>query len=231
MKVNNAIRALRDENTKLPIKDIKNVAVRNLLDKLPPEIKDKYQLTKAQVKKLEIQLRSMRHGALSKSVLICKGDECPMKHDCILHEQNMAPVGNPCPYELVFIEMMQEQLVQELKIGENNTMELLQLADFIMAELMDMRAMNEIAKSGIVTDQPAAVDPRTGETIYRQEESPAFKISEALKRRKDRIRQQFLATRESQAKYLNKKPDTPDSASADLLEKFEVVIDEGSKNE
>jgi len=225
MKMGNAIRRIRDETTMITVSEVKNDTVRRLLEKLPPAIQDKYQLSKAQVNHLALQMRNMSHGALCKSALRCKGDTCPMKEDCLFMEQKMPPIGYACPYELAFIEMMQEQLIRELDIQDGNLIELQMLGELIQAELYAMRASHDVAKHGFLVEQPVAIS-QTGETIMRHEESITFQISEKVQRRKERIRTQFLVTREAKAKYLKIKPETPDTHSADLVSKFRVLVDE-----
>ena len=225
MKMGKAIRRLNDEATMVTVSEVKNAAVRNLLEKLPPAIQEKYQLSVAQVNTLSHQLTNMKHGALCKTAMHCKSDSCPMKADCMFMEQKIAPVGFPCPYELAFIEMMQEHLIRELDIQDGNLIELQMLGELIQAELYAMRASHDVAENGFLTEQPVALS-QTGEPIMRQEESITFQISERVQRRKERIRQQFLVTREAKAKYLKITPDTPDKRSADLMSKFKVIVDE-----
>jgi len=221
----NALRKIRNETTMLAVSEVKNEAVRKLLDKLPPAIRDNYQLSKDQVNQLALQMRNMSHGALCKTALRCKGESCPMKDDCLFLAQKIPPIGYACPYEMAFIELMQEQLIRELNIEPDNLIELHMLGELIQAELYAMRAAQDVAKNGFLVEQPVALS-QTGETIMRHEESITFQISEKIQRRKERIRSQFLVTREAKAKYLKIKPDTPDTHSADLVDKFKVIVEE-----
>lgn len=221
--INRAIQTIEDNSDLVPVSNVEDPELQALFAFMPPELKENYTLTKAQLTKLRQQGQQLKHGILTKSAMMCHGPRCPMAEGCVFLEANQAPVGHPCPYEMRFMEVMTNSIINELEIDPNNAIEMCMLADLVQAELMDIRATNEISKYGFIEEQPVAIN-QAGETIMRKELSVAFNAQDTLKNRKMRLRDKFLATRESKAKHATKAAMNPSKFAATLINKLEQAV-------
>jgi hypothetical protein len=130
----------------------------------------------------------------------CKGKDCRFARKCPLFQEDIHPMGMPCPIEKMIIEYLILSYGRDLNVDTQNFVEMSMLADMVEAELYDRRTSGDISIGDFFDHQAVGIDPK-GNPIMRKEESVSSLIKAKLKQRKDSIRAQFLATREAKAKY------------------------------
>lgn len=172
---------------------------KDLLDVYPEELVDSLIEKKEKLEKISNMMNNTtRSVSKASGVMVCNITKCPYKNHCILKKEGIAPEGYSCPIEKKMILEMESSIVQELDIDEQSTMEMELLYDFIDAKLIDLRASSALATDGIVQ---IIEEKHKSHTNTSKEISPEFTIKVELKKMKNEILDQFLATRRARKKY------------------------------
>lgn len=153
--------------------------------------------------------------------MVCRGDKCPVKHACPLFEQNIHPLGKKCPIEMAMVQQFFQDYVEELNVDVTRLVEVSMIRDLVDQEIQYMRKTNLLAKEDFIQDNVVGVTP-DGKPLIRKELHQAVEMEDKIHRRKEKLRSQLLATRESRAKVGQGAVDTA-QVVANLLEQVDEV--------
>ena len=128
----------------------------------------------------------------------CNVEHCPYKMSCPLLKADIAPEGYPCPIEKKISNELEITLSADLNIDPQDTVEMELLFDFIDAKLLDMRTSGMIAEGSLV--QEITKDGRNGSVISK-DVAPEFSIKMDLKTLKQKLLNEFMATRLAKKRY------------------------------
>ena len=132
--------------------------------------------------------------------IVCLGPKCPMNDVCVLQKSGVAPISAPCPIELMLIDKWEAEYMHDLCIDHGSKVEMDLMYDMIESDLIDWRTSQMVAKEGLF-DWNAIGMTRDGHPIIAKQESIALGIKLKFKNRKDRIREDLMATRKIKAKF------------------------------
>lgn len=210
----------------IPYSEITSTTVKKLLkDYYDEEVLEHLEITRTNMKQLARSLRTMDKNLIkSSSVLICKGAQCPMSQRCVLQKSKLAPVGHSCPVEMMLVDQWEKMYMEDLGVDSQSKVELDLVRDMIEADLIDWRTSNEISKNGLF-DWNAIGTTQDGKPIIKKEESVAIGIKLKFKARKDKLREDLLATRKIKAKFGIDKQLDPAKFASDLQQRFRDIQD------
>jgi len=195
--------------------------IRRLLEVYPDLDPDQIRLTKDQLTQI---IRSASDSAfrMAKSVsLVCDGNECPYRNMCLYYKVGIAPVGEPCMEEVVLIQQTLPQLIRDFQIDLEDSVEHDMVQEYMDAVVTEHRSRKDIALTGQVVESVTTVDPTTGQPYYEKKENPVLAVKERALKRKDRIRKDFIKTREQRARYQVGNPEDESSLAADIRTRME----------
>ena len=133
-------------------------------------------------------------------------------------------VVHNCPIELMLMDQWEEDYTDDLGIDKQSKVEVDMVRDMVEADLIDWRASHELAKGGLF-DWNAIGMSEDGKPIYRKEEAVAIGIKLKFKARKDRIREDLMATRKMRAKFGLAKTMDPSKFAAALQDRYNTIKD------
>jgi len=176
------------------------------VNKLMREYYDEETLAHMQLSKDKVKALSNALRTLSKNVI----------------KASVAPIGHSCPIELMLIDQWEKEYVDDLGVDIQSKIEVDLIRDMIEADIIDWRTSHELAKGGLFDWNTVGVSEK-GEPIIRKEENAAISIKLKFKARKDRLREDLMATRKIKAKFgLNKTVD-PSKFASNLNERFKEI--------
>jgi hypothetical protein len=215
---------LNDAETYLPAKDTGSTLINKLLGEYyDEEVLEHMKLTKAQVKILKKELRAVPKTMMRKSgAKICLGPKCAQGASCPLQKAKCSPVGHSCVLEMMIMDKIEEDYVEDLKIDTQSKVEMDLVREMVEADIIDWRTSFELSNRGLFDWHVVAVTEK-GSVIKNKIESVAFGIKMKLKNRKDKLREDLLATRKMKAKFgLDKRID-PSKFASDLNQRYENI--------
>jgi len=201
-----------------------------ILSAYPEDKREEISLSKKQVIDLLKHSKVSTFGVNNTLPMLCQGEECPHSQTCFFHKANIAPVGERCPDEIMFLNQMIPQLLIDMHVDIENFLEVSMVQEYAAALLDQRRAQNRIALEGDVKDVPTTVVQSTGTILYAEQETPFVVIKERAGKRLAQIRRELLATREQRAKYKLNDTKDPSTRAAELKEKF-IKIAEAERRE
>ena len=145
---------------------------------------------------------------------------CYMADRCPVQKAKCAPISNPCVIEMMLIDEWERAYIVDLDVDMQSKVELDMVRDMIEADLIDWRTSHEIATNGIFDLQAIGIDERTKKPIIRKEEAIAIGIKLKFKTRKDKLREDLMATRKIKAKFGVNKQIDPSRFASDINQKF-----------
>ena len=154
----------------------------------------------------------------------CAGPKCHMAARCPLQKAFIAPVAHSCPVEQLLMDTWEKQYIEDLGVDIQSKIEIDLVRDMIEADLIDWRTSHEIAKGGLFDWNAVGVTPE-GKVITKKEEAIAIGIKLKFKSRKDRLREDLLATRKIRAKLGLSKQVDPSKFASSLNERFKEIQD------
>jgi len=187
--------------------------VKNIFDEVYPDL----ELTHDQAKNLGRVVFNLKHGGSAGVGLICKGDECQLRHACVLwnektdegieikdrvtgktllKQSTLAPKDKPCPLEAMVIANARDRYIEEFKdirvaeiVLEGYINDLCQIA------MLEWRCLMLLSKDhhGVLTKVPGAVTA-DGNVIYKKELSPVVDYLDRLTSRKTKILTDLVKT-------------------------------------
>tara|TARA_Y100000296_G_C5136416_1_gene238452 strand:- start:222 stop:884 length:663 start_codon:yes stop_codon:yes gene_type:complete len=178
----------------------KDMDLESLLSVYPEEALNNLTNNKQKLAKLSKMFNNVV-ATVSKSVMIMKCDtaKCPFKNVCELRKMDLAPHGYPCPVEKKISMEMESNMVSDLDIDTQDTVEMELLYDFIDAKLLDMRTSSMIADGNLVQTVKSICE---GQLIPTSRDiAPEFKVKVELKKMKAALLEEFMATRKAKKRY------------------------------
>ena len=173
-----------------------------LLQYLPADARRR-ELTRGDAIELEHTSRFLARGLSARIPMICQGEGCPYAELCPLHAagytQEFGVIGGRCAVERMHIDHLTHAYMRELEININDPIEGNRLLELIDAEILDMRASMDLSIHSHFDWQAIGIDAN-GEPIVQKQLSISLQLKAHAHRRKDKILESFLATRESRAK-------------------------------
>jgi len=170
-----------------------------LLAMYPEEAMDKLIKHKDKLSKLAAIFDSGIANVSSAVMLMkCNIDTCPYKLSCPLLKNDLAPEGYTCPIEKKLSSELEITLCRDLDIDSQDTVEMELLYDFIDAKILDMRTSGMLAQSSLV--QEITKEGRGGSVISK-DIAPEFSIKMDLKGLKQKLLNEFMATRLAKKRY------------------------------
>lgn len=213
----------------VPIKEVKSAALQDLFKHLPDEMKETASIEQEKIDKLEkiLSMNGTAAGLMNRLPMICKNHECPYTAFCALYKAGLAPEGHPCPEEKLIIEKLAERLIHDFSIDPENVVELDMMAEYIDAELQEIRAQKMLALHGEVKETVTQIDAVSGTPYYEEKENVMLNVKERAQRKKEKIRKDFLATRELRKKYKLEQEEDEASRLARLKTKLDKMLESG----
>lgn len=153
--------------------------------------------------------------------MICRGSKCPVARTCPLYAQNIHPIGGVCPIEMAMVQQFFHDYVEELNVDVTRLVEVSMIRDLVDQEIQYMRKTNVLANEDFIQDNIVGITP-DGKPLIRKELHQAVEMEDKIHRRKEKLRNQLLATREARAKVGQGVADTAQVMSS-LLEKADEI--------
>lgn len=197
--------------------------VQTILNKYYPQevLKDK-QFTNEQLIDLSKMLRSCSSGLTYFTPMKCAGDKCPARDKCSLFKNGLAPIAYTCPIEAMLTDVWEQEYIETLDIDIHNKIERDLVKELVEADIIEMRASSDLARSGLYDYNAIGVDAE-GRAIYKKEEAVSIKIKMLFKKRKDKAIEDFLATRKSRVKFGVSKQMDPSRYASSLKERYTKI--------
>ena len=141
-------------------------------------------------------------------------------------------MGERCPIESKMVTMLYDEYVDSVSERLGTEPERLKediiphnlIMGLIEADLLSMRADGTLAAEGFSTQVPTVVNEETGEVYYKEEEAISIRIKERVRRQRDQIYRQLLATPEMAEKYKKKAGQDALARTAALVDRLEKVV-------
>jgi hypothetical protein len=147
----------------------------------------------------EMRPRKVRTAMYSQIPMQCDGPHCPYAAVCPLMKTGDAPIGYSCPIEGAIVIEFAHNYQREFGVDENNLVEMSMVRDLVDLEVQFMRSKKILAQEHFIQENPVGVDP-DGNVVVRKELHQAVEYDDKLLRRKEKILNAFLATREARTK-------------------------------
>lgn len=142
------------------------------------------------------KVKTMMYAAIP---MRCQAAKCPYADTCPLQQKNIAPEGLPCPIELQIVKTFMEDYVREFQVNPNSLGEMSMIRDLVDQEVQHMRKTRILAQEHFIQENPVGVD-HEGRVVTAPSLHNAVAYEDAILKRKERLRNAFLATREAKAK-------------------------------
>ena len=94
--------------------------IETILNAFPEEKRDGIELSRSQVETLIKNARISTFGVNNTLPLVCQDDECPFATICTFHKMGIAPKGERCPDEILYLEAMVPQLIKDMGVDMEN---------------------------------------------------------------------------------------------------------------
>jgi len=208
----------------VPINEVSQKTVMKLFhDYYPAEVLNHLTIEPEKAEALAVALKTLTKNFMKVSgPLTCLGPKCYSAERCSLQKAGVAPVGSPCAIELLLIDQWESDYFDDLGVDKQSKVEVDMVRDMVESDLIDWRASHELARGGLF-DWNAIGMTDDGKPIYRKEEAIAIGIKLKFKARKDRIREDLMATRKMRAKFGLAKSIDPSKFAATLQERYNAI--------
>lgn len=171
---------------------------------LPDSYLDSYKLKRCEAAKLVNQLATRIVRPSSAVPMICTGPVCSIKHVCTLREarahddQIQFPIGYTCPVEASLIDFWRQDYYKTLKIDTQDKIERDRIEELLEIDLTLWRISSVIASKGYTVEN--MVGAVQGLPLMKTELNPLLEAKDKAAKRKDRILDELIATREAKEK-------------------------------
>lgn len=151
----------------------------------------------------------------------CRGSECDFAESCPLLKKNLAPVGKSCPIEQAAVLQLFTDYVEELEVDTSRMVEVSLVRDLVDQEIQQMRKTWMLSQESFIQENVAGIDS-DGNVVTKKELHQAIDYEERLLKRKERLRNALVATREAKVRAGQGKPDSA-TVVANILEEVRKV--------
>lgn len=141
----------------------------------------------------------VKTSMLTSIPMTCQAEQCPMAPSCPLLKQNLAPKGSPCPIEASAVHQFFSDYVEELGVDVTRMVEVSMVRDLVDQEIQQLRKTWILSQEHFIQENVVGVDMQ-GNVVTKKELHQAVDYEERILKRKEKIRNALLATRESKAK-------------------------------
>jgi len=157
--------------------------------------------TTAQKNQASDMLRPARTKAnmLSAIPLLCAGSECVFAPSCPLLKEGLAPIGKSCPIESAAAMQFFSDYVEELGVDTSRMIEVSLVRDLVDQEIQQMRKTWILSQEHFIQENVAGITA-DGEVVTKKELHQAVAYEDKIHKRKEKLRNALLATREAKAK-------------------------------
>tara|TARA_B100000131_G_scaffold313491_1_gene348949 strand:+ start:1064 stop:1855 length:792 start_codon:yes stop_codon:yes gene_type:complete len=204
--------------------------ITKILQAYPEDKRQGIELTRSQVEGILKNTKISTFGVNNTLPMICTKEDCNYKSMCVFYKMGIAPEGDPCPDEIMYLDSMVPQLVKDMHVDMENYLEISMVQEYAAALLDKRRAERMIAQEGDVKEVPVSVVQQTGTVIYSDQISPYMEIKEKAAKKLSTLRKELLATREQRAKYKLTDDRDASTKAADLRERFEIIAQRDKDN-
>jgi hypothetical protein len=157
------------------------------------------ELTEADRTQIQNQLRNLEYGHYAMVPIHCRGNVCKYADICPLLKAGVSSmVGQPCPLEEHLLYTWISHYRESLNVDPKNAIEMNLVCELAKIEIYSARATHRVASEDLIIQQVIGVSDK-GEPIYREELHPILGLAESQDRRKLRLLEAFLATRQALA--------------------------------
>ncbi|MBC8436833.1 hypothetical protein H8D85_00760 [bacterium] len=221
--IENALSKMDDSGT-VALSTLEDVPeIESLLKAYPEEMRDKLMVSKEQLKRLVQHTKASTYGVSETLPLVCKSAECPFASVCMFEKTGIAPKGERCPPEIIFLNEMVPQLIKDMGVDLENYMEVRMVQEYAATLLDERRARMMISIEGDVKEVATSVVQATGTVLYAEQATPYVDIKERAVKRLTQLRKELLATKEQRAKYKLTDDRDPSTRAAEMREKFSKI--------
>lgn len=187
---------------------------------------DNWSVEQRNAVKGEMSSGKVRTGMYAEIPMQCKGPSCPYARVCPLLARNEAPIGYKCPIEMGIVIEFANNYMREFGVDQNNLVEAGMVRDLVDFEVQYMRSKKILAQEHFIMDNPVGIDS-DGNVVVQAQLHPAVEMDEKILKRKERLLNAFLATREAR----NKAGQGVLDASTQLANLMDAVRDYNTKSE
>lgn len=162
------------------------------------DVKDMWNISDEQMRGMSRASRvvSTKHGMFSGVPIVCKAEGCPYKETCLIDEADRIK-GSRCPQEISSLLSRFEKICTELKITEEDAIDMGQVKELVDIEIMMLRCDNKIASNSDVLMESIKDVTKSGVTIYEWQADPAIELKLNLMDKHSKILKDLNATRSS----------------------------------
>lgn len=148
-------------------------------------------------KKAAMTMLATKHGMYANIPIICKAENCPYVKSCKLYEYDMAPLGEPCPMEVVQIENRVSEYTEDFGLNESTFVDNVIVNELIETDIM-MERCKKIISERAMPLTTSLINFTDGREIYEEKIDPAIELNERLSKKRERLYNLMKATRKDQ---------------------------------
>jgi len=141
----------------------------------------------------------VKTGMLASIPMRCEGSKCPFYQSCPLAAKGIEPVGEKCPIEMAAVQQFFYDYVEELQVDVNRMVEVSMVRDLVDQEIQQLRKTWLLSQEHFIQENVVGID-ENGNVITKKELHQAVDYEDKILKRKEKLRNALLATRESKAK-------------------------------
>lgn len=168
----------------------------------------------------------VKTGMLSTIPMFCRGEECAFAQSCPLLKKGLAPVGkSSCPIEMAYVQQFFYDYIRELEVDVDRMAELSIVRDLVDQEIQHIRKTWLLSQEHFIQENVVGID-QDGKVITKKELHQAVEYEDRILKRKEKLRNALLATRESKAKVGQNAADSAQILSSIMDEFRQVELEE-----
>lgn len=188
------------------------------LDRLLPDVSDDYDDPELEQKYQDLfRPNQVQTGMLAAIPRKCNGDcmygnACPRQASGDWHRHDEA-----CPVESAVVHQLFQGYVEDLEVDVTKMVEVAMVRDLVNQEVQHLRATASLSNEEFIQQYVAGVDSE-GNVITQPDLHKAIDYEDRILKRKEKLRNALLATRESRAKAGQSRMDDATSVADALLQ-------------
>lgn len=129
----------------------------------------------------------------------CHGSKCVFANTCAFFQNDVAPLGHHCPYEVDIVVDFMADYIEQFDVPDDNLVELSMIRDLVDQEVQYYRKTKLLSQEHFIQDNIVGIDP-DGDPIMQKQLHLATDMEDKLHKRRQQLFKVFLATRESRVK-------------------------------
>lgn len=131
--------------------------------------------------------------------MVCRGPKCQFADNCPLQQENIAPIGQSCPFEMGIVRHFMKEFMENLEVDPDNLVEMLLIRDMVDQEVQLLRSTKLLAQEDFIKENVVGIDDM-GDPIMQEQLHLAIGYQDKLHKRRQVLFKQFLATRSERLK-------------------------------